>query len=167
MMQKKYNIKKNAGWGMFFLFALMLPLNGCSDDDKDDIYPDIDMAGNDAFPVNCSVIHPGETFTFKAVFTDNEELGAFSLEIHDNFDHHTHSTDVVECEMESDKEPVNPFHFIEEYNIPSGMVSYEAEVDIAVPEDVDTGDYHFMVRLTDASGWQILKGIAVKIMPRE
>ncbi len=157
----------NTGWGLLFIFGLILSLSGCSSENKDDINPIIDMTGNDAFPVNCSVIHPGETFTFKAVFSDNDELGAFSLEIHDNFDHHTHSTDVVECEMEPDKEPVNPFHLIEEYDIPSGLVSYEAEVDIAVPEDVDTGDYHFMVRLTDASGWQTLKGIAIKIMLRE
>ncbi|WP_291862275.1 DUF4625 domain-containing protein [Marinilabilia sp.] len=51
--------------------------------------------------------------------------------------------------------------------MPSGLTSYEAEVDILVPEDADTGDYHFMVRLTDAAGWQTLKGIAIKILPRE
>ena len=144
----------------FFLFS------SCSDD-KDDMYPVVDMSGSDAFPVNCSVVHPGETFTFRAVFTDNEELSAFSIEAHDNFDHHTHSTDAVECEMEPEKEPVNPFHLLEEYNIPSGLTSYEAEVEIFVPEDVDTGDYHFTVRLTDAAGWQTLKGIAIKILPRE
>lgn len=141
-------------------------ISSCSDD-KDDVYPEIDMSGEEAFPVNCSVVYPGESFTFRAVFTDNRELGAFSMEIHNNFDHHTHSTDVVECEMEPEKEPVNPFHLIEEYNIPPGQVSYDAEVEIFVPGDVDTGDYHFMVRLSDDSGWQTLKGIAFKILPRE
>lgn len=166
-MQKKHNFKMKTGWSLLFLVALMLPLNSCSDEDKDDIYPNIDMTGDDAFPVNCSVLHPGDTFTFRALFTDNEELDAFSLEFHDNFDHHTHSTDVVDCEMEPDKEPINPFQLIEEYNIPPGLTSYEAAVDVSIPEDVDTGDYHFMVRLTDASGWQSLKGIAIKILPQE
>ncbi len=166
------NIKRFKIMSLFSKMLIFLGLisaffiSSCSDD-KDDIYPDIDMSGEDAFPLNCSVVHPGESFTFRAVFTDNQELGAFSIGIHNNFDHHTHSTDVVECEMEPEKEPVNPFHLIEEYNIPSDLVSYEAEVDISVPEDVDTGDYHFMVRLTDASGWQTLKGISMKIQAKE
>ncbi len=166
MMRKKQIIQSSNVWKWFFLMLLAWPIAGCSDD-KDDVYPVIDMSGDDAFPVNCSVLHPGESFMFRAVFNDNEELGAFSLEAHNNFDHHTHSTDVVDCEMEPDKEPVNPFQFIEEYNIPSGNASYNAAVEIFVPENVDTGDYHFMVRLTDASGWQTIKGISVKILPKE
>ncbi|MFW6203138.1 MAG: DUF4625 domain-containing protein [Marinilabilia sp.] len=136
-------------------------------DDKDDIYPVIYMSGENAFPLNCSVVRPGESFTFRAVFSDNRELGAYSIEIHHNFDHHTHSTDVVECEMEPEKEPDQPFQFIEEYEIPPGQKHYEAEVEISVPDTVDRGDYHFMIRLTDASGWQTLKGISIKIMDEE
>ncbi len=156
-------------WGsrLLFLLAILLFTGACEHDDKDDVYPVIDMSDEEAFPVNCSVVHPGETFTFRAVFVDNRELGAFSIEIHNNFNHHTHSTDIVECEPEPEKEPENPFHLIEEYDISPGYEIYEAEVEIAVPESVDTGDYHFMVRLTDAAGWQTLKGIALKILPRE
>ncbi|MGM0376156.1 MAG: DUF4625 domain-containing protein [Bacteroidota bacterium] len=139
----------------------------CSDDNKDDIYPVIDMSRVNAFPLNCAVVHPGESFTFRAVFSDNRELGAYSIEIHHNFDHHTHSTDAVECEMEPDKKPDQPFKFIEEYDIPPGQKQYEAQVDISLPDTVDTGDYHFMVRLTDASGWQTLKGISIKILDEE
>lgn len=139
----------------------------CNDDNKDDIYPVIDMSEENAFPSNCAVVHPGETFTFRAVFSDNRELGSYSIEIHHNFDHHTHSTDVEECEMEPDKEPDQPFKFIEEYDIPPGQKQYEAQVDISVPDTIDTGDYHFMVRLTDASGWQTLKGISIKILDEE
>jgi len=149
-------------WGLIMAFFI----SACSDD-KDDIYPEIDMSGEDAFPLNCSVVHPGETFTFRAVFTDNRELGAFSLEIHDNFDHHTHSTDAMECEMEPEKKPVQPFHFIEDYDIPPGMTKYEAEVNIFVPDTVDAGDYHLMVRISDVSGFTTIKGIAMKILAPE
>ena len=41
---------------------------------------------------------------------------------------------------------------------------FHASVDIDIPENIDTGDYHFMVRLTDKAGWQQLKGISLKIV---
>ncbi len=46
-------------------------------------------------------------------------------------------------------------------------MTYDAKVDITVPDDIDTGDYHFMVRLTDKSGWQQLKAISIKIIERQ
>lgn len=96
-------------------------------------------------------------------FSDNEELGAFSLDIHHNFDHHTHSTDPLPCELGPIKDPVNPFRLIKEYQIPSGLTSHLAEVEISIPADVDPGDYHLMVRLTDKAGWQTLRGISIKV----
>jgi hypothetical protein len=65
--------------------------------------------------------------------------------------------------MDPIKTPVKPLLFIKEFDIPVGQKSYEAIVEIDIPSDVDTGDYHFMIRLTDAEGWQALKGISVKI----
>lgn len=145
-------------------FALAVLLFSCIDDiEKDDEIPGIDMTAAEAFPKTCDVVYRGETFTMKATFTDNVELGSFSIEMHNNFNHHTHSTDIIECEMEPIKTPVNPLLYIEEFDIPEGQKSYEATVEIDIPSDVDTGDYHFMVRLTDTAGWQALKGISMKI----
>jgi hypothetical protein len=42
--------------------------------------------------------------------------------------------------------------------------SYEATTQITIPADVDPGDYHFMIRLTDKEGWQTLKGLSIKIL---
>jgi hypothetical protein len=39
-----------------------------------------------------------------------------------------------------------------DFSIPSGKTRFEADNEISVPEDIDTGDYHFMVRLTDKAG---------------
>ena len=47
--------------------------------------------------------------------------------------------------------------------IPAGLKSYEAKVDIPIPQDIAPGDYHFMIRLTDKAGWQELKAISIKI----
>jgi len=37
---------------------------------------------------------------------------------------------------------------------------------ISIPANVDTGDYHFTIRVTDAAGWQSFEGISVKISDR-
>ncbi|WP_298649498.1 DUF4625 domain-containing protein [uncultured Proteiniphilum sp.] len=145
------------------LAAVGLLLSCGREDDHDMEKPVIDMSGVSAFPLTCDIVYKGESFTFKAVFTDNGELGNYNIEIHNNFDHHSHSTDDVECEPDEKKTPVNPFVYNESFPIPQGVVSYEAEQSIYIPEDVDTGDYHFMIRLTDKAGWQQLKAVGIKV----
>lgn len=129
--------------------------------------PVITMNGGEYFPQNCASLKRGERFTFRATFSDNEELGNYNIEVHHNFDHHTHSTDGETCETDEKKTPVNAWVFNRDYAIPAGMKTFEANSEIAVPADVDTGDYHFMVRLTDKAGWQQLIAYSVKIMEQE
>lgn len=128
----------------------------------DDEHPVIDLSG-DAFPVQCSTLKRGETFTFKTKFSDNVELGTYSIDIHHNFDHHTHSTEFEECDLQPKKEPVKPFLFIKSYDIPSGQKTYEAVQQIEVPADIDPGDYHFMISISDHVGWNTIKGLSIKI----
>ena len=52
----------------------------------------------------------------------------------------------------------------ESFSIPANSAVYDARVDIPIPEDIDTGDYHFVVRVTDAAGWQSYKAFSVKIL---
>jgi len=138
----------------------------CSSDNAeiDTEYPVIDISVANAFPIQCSTIERGKTFTFKATFNDNVALGSYSLDIHHNFDHHTHSTEVTSCEMDAVKKPLKPMLFINNYTIPNGVKSYEATAQITIPADVDPGDYHFMIRLADKEGWQTLKGLSIKIL---
>lgn len=151
---------------MLLLSANLLFFSSCGDEDHDMEKPVIDMNTVSAFPQTCDIVYRGESFTFKALFSDNRELGNYNIEIHNNFDHHSHSTDNVECELDEKKKPVKPFIYNKDFNIPSGSVSYAAENSIFVPEDADTGDYHFMIRLTDKSGWQQLKAVSIKIRDR-
>lgn len=146
--------------------VLILMLSNCSKETTepiDTIYPEIITNTNDAFPKQCSVIKRGESFVFKALVSDNAELGSLNLDIHHNFDHHTHSTELEECDMEAIKQPVKPFLLIKNVVIPAGQKSYQASAEIQVPADVDPGDYHFMIRLTDKEGWQTIKGLSIKI----
>lgn len=148
---------------LLFLLTAFLS-SGCDDLTKDEEAPVIDMSAADAFPGDCARIKRGETFTVRAIFTDNQELGSYSISIHHNFDHHTHSTSAVECEMDPLKAAVQPFLNISENSIAPGTTRYAATVNIAIPATVDTGDYHCMIRLTDQAGWQSFKGISIKIV---
>lgn len=141
-------------------------LTGCSSDNNqtDTQYPVIDISASDAFPIQCSEITRGQKITFRAKFTDNAALGSYSLDIHHNFDHHSHSTEVNNCTADPIKKPVNPMLYINSVTIPDGQKSYQALQEITIPADIDPGDYHFMIRLTDKEGWQTIKGLSIKIL---
>ena len=152
----------------YLSLMLLCALSACgsSDDDedsKDMTYPVINTTDIVAVPAECEVYKRGDVIPFNVLFTDDTELGAYNIEIHHNFDHHTHSTSSVECPMEAQKQPVKPWVYNQDFTIPSGQKSFTARHDIAIPSDIDTGDYHFMVRLTDRAGWQQIHAVAIKI----
>lgn len=142
-------------------------LAACGDDDndKDMNKPTITDQGITANPIDCQVYHRGETIAFCYAFADDQELGNYNIEIHTNADHHTHSTSHTDCEADHDheQETQNPWVYNHDFAIPAGLRSYTARVDIPIPEDIDGGDYHFMIRLTDRAGWQELKAVAIHI----
>jgi hypothetical protein len=155
---------------VILFFILLIFIISCEkDDDIDTEKPIIDLTIQDAFPVNCDTLYFGVTFELKTLFSDNAELGSYSIEIHNNFDHHSHSTEVTECNLDPIKDPVNPFTFIEDYDIPTGIKEYETNILISIPSGnangtFDEGDYHFMIRLTDKEGWSTQKGLSIKIL---
>lgn len=145
----------------------------CSSGADPDTERPVIVSSADASPQGCQSFVCGASIPFRYTFSDNEELGAFNIEIHNNFDHHSHSTEAAgddECpdgdESHEPQEPVNPWVFNMSRDIPAGQTSYVAEVDIPIPEDVDTGDYHFSVRLTDKAGWQQFRSFAIRITAR-
>ena len=148
----------------YILLLLLCALGACSSTDTDTTVPEILPVGEATGPLNCQEFSRGEAIFFDYLFRDDTELGAFNLEIHNNFDHHTHSTEAGECRQDPAKQPVKPWILNKDYPIPAGSTSYEAKVTIPVPEDVDPGEYHFMIRLTDRSGWQQLKSVSIRIL---
>lgn len=146
--------------------GIIFSINSCGDDNdsKDLIYPEISSEGISAIPNDCNEYLRGETIHFNYLFTDDTELGKFNIEVHNNFDHHTHSTSATDCPMDANKAPVKPWVYNKDFDIPAGQRKYNATVDIPIPADIDPGDYHFMIRLTDKAGWQQLKSVAIKIV---
>jgi hypothetical protein len=147
------------------LLVVVISISACKKDKDtiDETYPTIDIGIENAFPKQCSELKRGEKFIFRANFNDNVELGAVSVDVHHNFDHHSHSTEVNECNLEAKKVAVKPFLLIKEFSIPAGLSNYQIKQEIDVPADIDPGDYHFLIRLIDKSGWQTIKGLSIKI----
>lgn len=142
-----------------------------NDEDKDMTYPKISSEGITANPIDCQVYQRGSVIPFHYIFTDDMELGAYNIEIHSNFDHHTHGTTSTDCEdgdehegeQEHELEHEGGWHYNQDFAIPAGLRTYEARHDIVIPSDIEPGNYHFMVRLTDHAGWQQLHAVAIKI----
>ena len=161
-MKNKFNPAKTGFIALSLLSVLLLSNCKKETEEIDTTYPEI-ITSATAFPQQCSVIKRGESFIFKTQVSDNVELGSMSIDIHNNFDHHSHSTEVNSCNMEAIKTPVKPYLLIREVSIPAGQKNYEATATVNVPSDVDPGDYHFLIRITDKAGWQTIKGISIKI----
>ena len=148
----------------YMLIPLLCALSACSSTDTDTAVPEILPVGDATAPLNCQEYPRGGAIFFDYLFKDDTELGAYNIEIHNNFDHHTHSTEAGECRLDPAKEPVKPWILNKDYPIPAGNTSFEAKQTIPVPEDVDPGEYHFMIRLTDRSGWQQLKSVSIRVL---
>jgi len=147
--------------------TLLCALCACSssdDDNRDMSYPEISQEGIVAVPTDCQVFSPGDVIPFNYIFKDDTELGSYNIEIHNNFDHHTHGTTSTDCEMDEKKTATEKaWIYNQDFTIPAGQKKYNSRVDIQIPSDIDTGDYHFMVRLTDKAGWTTLHAVAIKI----
>ena len=139
-------------------------------DDKDTTKPPLhsqDQAGFVMVPINCDDYHRGDTIHFQYIFEDDVELGSFNIEIHNNFDGHSHSTETGEehehHEHHEHGDESGAWVFNQDYTIPAGKKSYTADLEIDIPEGISEGDYHFMLRVTDKTGWQEIKAVSIKI----
>lgn len=51
----------------------------------------------------------------------------------------------------------------QEFSIPRGSKAYDANQEIKIPTTVESGDYHFVFRVTDQTSNQQIRTIAIKI----
>lgn len=138
----------------------------CSSDNdkvKDEERPTVSINFSEGFPQACETLQRGETYTFRAMATDNEALASYSLDLHHNFDHHTHDDQGTTCNLEAVKEAVNPFIYMENFSLDGSQKEHEIEIEVEIPEDIDTGDYHSSFSVTDETGWQSRTAVDIKI----
>ena len=148
------------------IFSSLLIASCSSDDsiDKDEEKPTISINYAGGFPQSCTELQKGQTYNFRAKVADNQALASYSLDIHHNFDHHTHDDQGEPCELAPIKQAINPMIFMQNYTIQGGQTSYEINVSITIPNDIDTGDYHCSYSVTDETGWQSRTSVDIKII---
>lgn len=156
----------------FCSLGLWITLGACGNDGevtkKDLEKPTITTEGVVAEPLNCSQYLQGDTIRLCYVLKDNIELGSYNVEIHNNFDHHSHSTDAGECELDAKKEANNHvWIYNKDFKIPAGSTTFVADERIPIPEHAQAGDYHFMIRFTDKAGHQEIKAVSIKIIEKK
>lgn len=150
-----------------FCVAPILFLASCSSSDDstvDEERPSISINYADGFPQACETLERGQTYDFKARVSDNFALASYSLNIHHNFDHHTHDDQGAQCDLEEVKTAINPMIFMENHTIEEGTVSYEITISVTIPDDIDPGDYHCAYSVTDETGWQSRTSVDIKII---
>ncbi|RXG22539.1 DUF4625 domain-containing protein [Leeuwenhoekiella aequorea] len=152
----------------FILFtASLFVLSACSSDNdtiKDEEKPTITINYDGGFPQVCESLQRGETYTFRARLADNEALASYSLDLHHNFDHHTHDDQGATCSLDAKKESVKPFIYMENFSLDGARKEFEIEIKILIPTDIDTGDYHCSFSVTDEVGWQSRTSVDIKIV---
>ncbi|MBR1923505.1 MAG: DUF4625 domain-containing protein [Paludibacteraceae bacterium] len=165
---------------IFLTFSVMIiGFAACENSTKDTTPPVIDSAS--FLPADCDIYYAGDTIWVHFICSDDKELGSFNIEIHSNFDHHTHGTSSTTCEEDEHHDEEEDNHdeehnhdaeegawiFNEDYTMARGMMRVTVDHLIPIPEDAAEGDYHFMVRLTDRAGWQTIKAVAIHIESKD
>ncbi|ASB47775.1 DUF4625 domain-containing protein [Alkalitalea saponilacus] len=122
-------------------------------------------------PFPCDTIYYGEDFIFRLKLTDKNELGNLSMDIHNNFNHHSHG-DNITCQMDDRKEAIHPFSKAWIHSLPNQReYTFEKVLNFPVKNQDDKvhdhGDYHFHIYVTNEDGYQVFTTLDVKILHRE
>ena len=151
-------------WSRLLLGFFALALVSCTETEIDEEKPTITVNYAGGFPQTCESLNRGQSYTIKAKVTDNLELASYSIEMHHNFDHHTHDDQEGACQLEPVTTAVNPFIFSTSSSVPKGQTNFEIEAVVTIPLAIDTGDYHLALSVTDVTGWQARTAVDIKIV---
>lgn len=147
-----------------FLVAFVLLTIQCeesSQEEFDTISPEITVE----YPEPCELMQFGNSLRLKAVFSDNVAVKSYKLNMHHNFDHHTHGDHKEVCEMDEIKIASNPFLQNWVVNLPESE-SVSIDTSFALPPGYEGGDYHVLLYLTDINGNQSWKGVSIKLQAK-
>jgi len=128
------------------LSACTFMLSACGDDDESDVTkPTINVIA----PADDAelVIGDANGVTFEMEVGDNEALASYKINIHSNFDGHTHSRASEANGATTD------FTFNKTYtNIAGQRTTHVQHNDIVIPANATPGHYHLVVYLADQAG---------------
>lgn len=142
---------------LFLLVTVLFGLIACKKEKMEELdkqKPSITMVK----PTNGQIVKGNENLQIEVKFSDNMNLSQYKLEIHPNFDGHSHG--------KTESEMVTAWEWDTIVNI-SGK-EHTAKFSIQVPNDVKAGNYHFTAMCTDEAGYEApLKYVEIKILNPE
>lgn len=115
----------------------------CSDDDDvDNTAPTINLVA----PAEGAILKIGGDVHFDAEFADDVLLGSYRVEIHNDFDGHSHTKSAL-----AEGETVD-FTFDKAWSFSGQKNADVHHHEIVIPENATPGKYHMMVYCLDAAG---------------
>lgn len=150
---------KNIKFLLFYILIFtVFIVSSCEKEKVDTEKPVITISG----PEENEVLYIGSEIHFEVDFSDDVQLKSYKVDIHSNFDGHSHK-----C---SSKEDSIAFSFQKSWNFDEGLKqSHIHHHEIVIPDEIDAkkvaqGDYHFMIYCTDVAGNESWIAIDVKIL---
>jgi len=150
-------MKKLRYFPAVLLLIVLLFASSC-EDDNDTQKPQIIVVS----PEQNEVLNIGSEIHFDVDFSDNTELKSYKVDIHNNFEGHTHkranSGDTV------------AWSFQKSWSFDAGQKNAHVHHhEIEIPHDyngmdISQGNYHFMIYCLDAAGNETWVAVPVKIM---
>lgn len=125
------------------LVISVLTFFSCNKDDSDTTKPVIDL--HEPAEGQALLIGSEKGVHFEMDLSDDVMLKSYKIDIHNNFDHHSHGV----TRAEGDK---IPFTFNRSYDVSGKKNIHIHHHDIVIPANAKPGDYHLMVYCTDAAG---------------
>ncbi len=154
------------------IFAVTIIAGCAKDEDTEKLQPEIEIIS----PEMCDTLYFDEAYTYKFKLTDpsGDGFGNLSMDVHHNFDHHTHG-DHLPCEMDPKKQPFNPYEEAWIFDLPDDKSEYIFETEITIPSEVedkedayhDYGDYHFHIYVTNNEGYQVFTTFDFKLLYKD
>ncbi|MCD7975685.1 MAG: DUF4625 domain-containing protein [Tannerellaceae bacterium] len=131
-----------------FLYSLCLLVASTlfvSCDDGDTTKPVINLIS----PAEGAHLKIGNTsgVHFEAEFSDDEMLGSYKIDIHNNFDDHGHGT-----KSESEEKKTVDFEYSGNWDLSGYKNTTVHHHDIKIPENATPGKYHMVVYCLDKAG---------------
>ena len=127
---------------------MCVSFSACDEDEADTTKPVITLDE----PEDGDSLRIGESVHFECDFSDDEALGSYLIEIHNNFDGHGHKI----SSSQTRSEDTEAFYFKKSYDISNLRNTHVHHHDIVIPENATPGAYHLIVYCTDAAGNQAM-----------
>lgn len=115
----------------------------CDNNDSDTTKPVIEL--HEPAEGQALLIGSEEGVHFEMDLSDDVMLKSYKIDIHNNFDHHSHGRTRVE-------RGGTAFSFNRSYDVSGQKTAHIHHHDIVIPADATPGNYHLMVYCTDVAG---------------